>query len=283
LSDPESNPRSLDRIKGVDKIDRLVEVDQSAIGRSGRSNPATYSKIWDEVRKLFAQTRDARIRGFKARRFSFNAKHGRCPECAGRGTKRIQMHFLPDLFIECEVCRGARFNRQTLAIRFRGKSVADILAMRIDQAAEFFENVPRLSRMLETFCEVGLGYLCLGQSSLTLSGGEAQRVKLATELSKRGSLRTLFVLDEPTTGLHAADIARLIDVLDRLVEDGNSVLVIEHHLNLIAAADWVIDMGPEGGDAGGRVIAQGSPRELSRHEESHTALALRKHLCPDGV
>ncbi len=272
--------QSFDKIVGVESIERIVEIDQSPIGRTGRSNPATYAKIWDEIRKLFAKTRDARIRGYKSRRFSFNSRDGRCEECRGQGNKRIEMHFLPEMFVECASCRGARFNRPTLAIRFRGKSVADVLEMRIDEAAEFFENFPRLHKILTTFADVGLGYLCLGQSSLTLSGGEAQRVKLATELSRSSQERTLFVLDEPTVGLHPADVARLIDVLQRLIDQQHSVLVVEHQLDLIAAADWVIDIGPDGGDQGGTVVAAGAPNELVGIGVSHTGIALKQHLRP---
>ncbi len=265
-------------LQGVEHIDRCVEIDHSAIGRSGRSNPATYSGIWDEVRKVFAQTREARIRGYKPRRFSFNVRDGRCKECAGHGEKRVEMHYLPDMFVQCFGCRGARFNRQTLAIRFRGKTVADVLRMRIEDAVQFFENFPRLQTVLKTFSDVGLGYLRLGQSSLTLSGGEAQRVKLATELSRADSTRTLFVLDEPTTGLHMADVEKLIELLRRLVEQGNSVLVIEHQLDVIASADWVIDMGPDGGDQGGTIVAEGTPEEVASGERGHTATALQQYF-----
>ena len=265
-------------LEAFHQIDRLVEINQSPIGRTGRSNPATYSGLWDEVRKVFANTREARIRGYTPRRFSFNVKQGRCDECSGQGTKRIEMRFLPDMYVTCSSCRGARFNRQTLAIRYRGKNAADVLDMRIDEAAAFFENFPRLQRILKTFSDVGLGYLCLGQSSVTLSGGEAQRVRLATELSRASSGCAVFVLDEPTTGLHAADVVRLIELLQRLVDEGHSVVVIEHQLDVIAAADWVIDLGPEGGDAGGRVVAATTPKRLAHIGSSHTGVALRGHL-----
>ena len=263
-------------ISGTEHIDRLVVVDQSPIGRSGRSNPATHTGMWDEIRKVFAKTRDARVRGFKARRFSFNAKDGRCPKCEGRGTLRIEMNFLPDVHVECSDCRGSRFNGQTLGVKYRGSSVGDVLRMRIDEACEFFIDFPKLKSTLEVMCDVGLGYLELGQSALTLSGGEAQRIKLATELGKGGDQKVLYVLDEPTTGLHPADVARLIALFRRLIEHDNSVLVIEHHLDVIAAADWIIDLGPEGGEAGGEIVATGSPLDLiSSPESGYTAMALR--------
>ena len=266
-------------ISGTQHIDRLVVVDQSPIGRSGRSNPATHTGMWDEIRKVFAKTRDARVRGFKSRRFSFNAKEGRCPTCEGRGTQRIEMNFLPDVHIECPDCRGSRFNTQTLTVKYRGSSVGDVLKMRIDEAREFFTDFPKLKSTFEVMCDVGLGYLELGQSALTLSGGEAQRIKLAAELGKGGEQRILFVLDEPTTGLHPADVARLLALFRRLIERGDSVLVIEHHLDVIAAADWIIDLGPEGGEAGGQIIATGSPRNLVAQPNSgHTTRALRDYL-----
>lgn len=271
-------PRTVELLEGFEHIQRLIEVDQSPIGRTGRSNPATYSGVWDEIRKVFAKTRESRIRGYNANRFSFNAKSGRCEECSGYGTKRIDMKFLPDLYVECSACRGARFNRQTLAVRYRGSNVADILKMPIDEAVEFFESFPRINRTLKMFDDVGLGYLRLGQSSLTLSGGESQRVKLASELCRKNAEHTLFVLDEPTTGLHPADIERLIQVLQHLVESDNSVIVIEHQLNTIAASDWVIDLGPEGGTSGGRVVAQGSPGEMATTSHTHTTKAVRDFL-----
>ncbi|MFT5327944.1 MAG: excinuclease ABC subunit A, partial [Planctomycetaceae bacterium] len=236
----------------------------------------------DEIRKVFAKTRDARVRGFKARRFSFNAKDGRCPKCEGRGTQRIEMNFLPDVHIECSDCRGSRFNSQTLTVKYRGASVGDVLRMRIDEAREFFKDFPKLKSTLEVMCNVGLGYLELGQSALTLSGGEAQRIKLAAELGKGGEQKVLYVLDEPTTGLHRADVARLIVLFRRLIEQGNSVLVIEHHLDVIAAADWIIDLGPEGGEAGGEIIATGSPHHLiALSGGGHTATALQAYAAPN--
>ena len=251
-------------LTGSDCLDRIVVVNQSPIGRSGRSNPATHSGVWNEVRRLFAKTRDAKLRGFTASRFSFNARDGRCPTCEGRGEQRIKLNYLPDAYVECPDCRGARFNSQTLGIRFKEKNLAEVLALRIDEAAELFENVPKIRRVLDTLREVGLGYLQLGQSSLTLSGGEAQRVKLATELCKGGEERVLFVLDEPTTGLHPVDVERLLQLLRKLVEQNHSVLVVEHNLDVIREADWMIDLGPDGGAGGGELVAAGRPDELAK-------------------
>jgi excinuclease ABC subunit A len=262
-------------ISGAEHFERIVVVDQSPIGRSGRSCPATQTGIWDEIRKLFAKTRDSRVRGFKAARFSFNAKDGRCSVCEGRGTQRIPMNFLPDLYVECPACRGARFNPQTLSVRYRDLNLAEVLELRIAEAAEFFENFPPLKSVLTVMCDVGLGYLQLGQSALTLSGGEAQRIKLAAELSKTSESNVLYVLDEPTTGLHPADVARLIDVLHKLVDQGHSVLVVEHQLDVIAASDWIIDVGPEGGSGGGMIVATGSPADLAADaSDSFTGRAL---------
>jgi excinuclease ABC subunit A len=237
--------------------------------------------MWDEIRRIFARTRDARVRGFRSSRFSFNAAGGRCEECRGQGTRRLAMQFLPDIDVICPGCRGARFNRQTLEVKFRGKSVTDVLEMRIDEAAAFFANFAALTAKLQTFVDVGLGYLTLGQSATTLSGGEAQRIKLATELSRpqtgmAPAARTLYILDEPTTGLHPADIARLIDILDGLADAGNTVIIIEHQLDVIAASDWVIDLGPEGGTAGGRLVAEGSPEQIAAVSQSQTGQALRE-------
>lgn len=266
-------------ISGTEHIDRLVVVDQSPIGRSGRSNPATHTGMWDEVRKVFAKTRDARVRGFKARRFSFNAKDGRCPNCEGRGTQRLEMNFLPDMHVECPDCRGSRFNTQTLSVKYRGSSVGDVLRLRIDEARDFFKDFPKLKSTLEVMCDVGLGYLELGQSALTLSGGEAQRIKLAAELGKGGEQKILYVLDEPTTGLHPADVSRLIALFRRLIDEGNSVLVVEHQLDVIAASDWIIDLGPEGGESGGEIIATGSPLDLvALPGAGHTAIALKAYI-----
>ena len=269
-------PGRLASLEGWQAVDRVVEVDQSPIGRSARSNAATYSKLWDQVRRVFASTREARIRGYKPRRFSFNSREGRCAECRGQGVLRIEMKFLPDLYVTCPDCRGKRFNRPTLAVRFNGRSVADVLEMRIDECADFFCNMSKLHSVLSTFCDVGLGYLSLGQSSVSLSGGEAQRVKLASELHRADERHTLFVLDEPTTGLHPADVQNLVRLLYKLRDRGNSVLVVEHHLDMIAAADWIVDLGPEGGAAGGAIVAEGEPVAVSRVRQSHTGRALRK-------
>jgi len=261
---------------------RLVSIDQSPLGRTSRSTPATYSGVWDEIRKVFAKTKEARVRGYKANRFSFTSPEGRCAECKGHGTTKVEMKFLPDVFVVCPVCGGRRFNRQTLAVTFHGRSVADVLAMRIDEAAEFFAAVPKVRDRLALLADVGLGYLQLGQSALTLSGGEAQRVRLATELTAPGKLGvepTLFVLDEPTTGLHPRDIERLVELLQRLVDDGHTVLVIEHEPAVIASTDWVIDLGPEGGAGGGRIVAACPPAELAGNPESHTGRALAEYLA----
>ncbi len=271
----QADKHSGDSLTGGEEITRLVEVDQSPIGKTGRSNPATHSGIWNEVRKVFAKTREARIRGYKPGRFSFNSRSGCCEECRGQGTIRMAMNFLPDMYVVCPRCRGARFNPQTLEVRFRGKTVADVLTMTVEEAAEFFENVPKLCRVLSTFADVGLGYLQLGQSALTLSGGEAQRVKLAGELTQPAEGSTLFVLDEPTTGLHPADVTQLLAVLQRLVDAGHTVVVIEHDLDVIAAADWVIDLGPDGGAGGGEIVAEGPPEKLQEVDASRTGRALR--------
>jgi excinuclease ABC subunit A len=265
-------------LRGVSQIDKVVQIDQSPIGRSPRSNPATYCGVFDEIRKVFAGSRDARVRGYKAGRFSFNVKGGRCEECQGQGQQKIEMNFLPDLYVTCPVCEGKRFNRQTLEIRYRDQSIADVLDMRIDDTAVFFENFPAIARLLSCLQQVGLGYLTLGQSSITLSGGEAQRVKLATELARLDTGKTLYILDEPTTGLHFDDIRKLLDVLSRLVDLGNTVLVIEHNLDVIKTADWIIDLGPEGGEAGGHVVATGTPEEIAALEGNYTGRYLREVL-----
>ena len=266
-------------LRGASQLDRLVEVDQSPIGRSPRSNAATYTGVWDDIRAVFAATKLARARGYGIGRFSFNTKGGRCEECQGQGVRRIEMNFLPDLEVTCPVCHGARFNRQTLAVKYRGKSIADVLAMSVDEAAVFFENHESIRRLLATLTDVGLGYLSLGQPSTTLSGGESQRIKLATELGRPAAGHTMYILDEPTTGLHSDDIRRLLSVLNRLVDGGNSVLVIEHNLDVMKTADWLIDLGPDGGAGGGRVVAVGTPEEVAGNEESHTGRFLRHVLA----
>jgi len=242
------------------------------------SNPATYTGLFNIIRDLFAQTVDAKTKGYKAGRFSFNVRGGRCEACTGDGIIKIEMHFLPDVYVPCEVCKGKRYNRETLDVKYKGKSIADVLNMTVTEALKFFENVPKIQRKIQTLYEVGLGYIKLGQSSTTLSGGEAQRVKLATELSKRATGKTMYILDEPTTGLHIADVDKLIDVLQKLVDTGNSVVVIEHNLEVIKTADFIIDLGPEGGDAGGRVIVTGTPEEVAKSDKSYTAHFLKKVL-----
>jgi excinuclease ABC subunit A len=278
LNGAEAKPAPHRGLRGVNLLDRLVEVDQSPIGRTSRSNPATYTAMWDDIRRVFAGTKQARQRGYGPGRFSFNSKGGRCEACDGQGVRRVEMNFLPDLEVTCPVCRGARFNRQTLAVRYRERSIADVLAMDIEEAAKFFENFTSIHRVLTTLTDVGLGYLTLGQPSTTLSGGEAQRIKLATELARTAAGHTLYILDEPTTGLHSDDIRRLLVVLGRLVNQGNTVLVIEHNLDVIKTADWVIDLGPEGGAGGGRIVVAGTPEEVAACEASHTGNFLRTVL-----
>lgn len=255
-----------------------MHVDQSPIGRTPRSNPATYTGVFDHVRRLFAETQEAKVRGYLPGRFSFNVKGGRCENCSGDGTIKIEMNFLPDVYVPCEVCHGARYNRETLEVHFKGKSIAEVLDMPIEEAMDFFEAVPAIARHLRTLNDVGLGYVRLGQSAPTLSGGEAQRVKLASELQKRSTGRTVYVLDEPTTGLHFEDISKLIKVLSGLVEKGNTVIVIEHNLDVIKTADWIVDMGPEGGSGGGMVVAEGTPEQIAAVSESHTGKFLRDIL-----
>lgn len=280
LNGAEARPAPHRGLRGVNHLDRLVGVDQSPIGRTPRSNPATYTGVWDEIRRVFAGTKQARQRGYGVGRFSFNTKGGRCEACEGQGVRRVAMNFLPDLEVTCPVCHGARFNRQTLALRYRERSIADVLAMNIREAAEFFENHASIHRVLMTLVDVGLGYITLGQPSTTLSGGEAQRIKLATELSRPNPGHALYILDEPTTGLHSDDIRRLLEVLNRLVDQNNTMLVIEHNLDVIKTADWVIDMGPEGGSGGGRIVVAGTPEEVAACEASHTGQFLRSVLNP---
>ncbi len=267
-------------ITGIDQLDKVVHVDQSPIGRTPRSNPATYTGVFDKVRALFAETSEAKIRGYQQGRFSFNVKGGRCENCAGDGTITIEMNFLPDVYVPCEVCHGARYNRETLEVHYKGKTISEVLDMPIERAAEFFESIPAIHRYLKTLCDVGLGYVRLGQSAPTLSGGEAQRVKLATELQRRSTGRTIYVLDEPTTGLHFEDVRKLLSVLQRLVDSGNTVVVIEHNLDVIKCADWVIDLGPEGGSGGGTVIVEGTPEHVAKDKNSYTGKFLANALSP---
>jgi len=257
-------------------VDKVIAIDQSPIGRSPRSNPATYTGLFNDIRDLFSTTQDARMRGYGPGRFSFNVRGGRCEACSGDGLIKIEMHFLPDIYVPCEVCHGARYNRETLEVRYKGKNIAEVLNMTVEEALGYFENIPRLRDRVQTLFDVGLGYVKLGQPATTLSGGEAQRVKLATELSKRSTGRTVYVLDEPTTGLHMADVHRLIEVLDKLVDAGNTVVVIEHNLDVIKCADYLIDLGPEGGDKGGSVVFHGTPEECAACAESATGRYLKK-------
>ena len=266
------------RIEGLTHVDKVVHVDQSPIGRTPRSNPATYTGVFDHVRKLFAETEEAKIRGYQPGRFSFNVKGGRCEACSGDGTIKIEMNFLPDVYVPCEVCHGARYNRETLEVHFKGKTIAEVLDMPIEEALEFFAAMPAISRHLATLVDVGLGYVRLGQPAPTLSGGEAQRVKLASELQKRSTGRTVYVLDEPTTGLHFEDVRKLIGVLQGLVDKGNTVLVIEHNLDVIKTADWIIDLGPEGGSGGGAVVAEGTPEQVAGVDASYTGQFLSAML-----
>ncbi len=268
------------RCAGLDQLDKIIQVDQSPIGRTPRSNPATYTGLFDVIRDLFSKTQEARARGYKAGRFSFNVKGGRCEVCRGDGQIKIEMHFLPDVYVPCEQCHGKRYNRETLDVRFKGKTIADVLDMPVEEALEFFAHIPKIRRRLETLNDVGLGYIRLGQPATTLSGGEAQRVKLATELSKIATGRTLYILDEPTTGLHFADVQRLLEVLHRLVDAGNSVVVIEHNLDVIKTADRLIDMGPEGGDEGGTLVAAGTPEEVAGTPGSATGGFLAQLVTP---
>lgn len=271
-------PGKCDRIEGYEALDKVIAIDQSPIGRTPRSNPATYTGLFNEIRDLFAKTPDAKMRSYGPGRFSFNVKGGRCEACEGDGVKKIEMHFLPDVYVKCDVCKGKRYNRDTLEVKFKGKSIADVLEMTAEEGASFFADIPNISKKLQTICDVGLGYVKIGQSSTTLSGGEAQRVKLATELSKRSTGKTIYILDEPTTGLHADDVNKLLGVLSRLVDAGNTVMVIEHNLDVIKTADYIIDLGPEGGDGGGTVVATGTPEELALHPTSYTGMYVKKAL-----
>ena len=266
------------KILGMEQLDKVINIDQSPIGRTPRSNPATYTGVFDQIRDLFASTADAKARGYKKGRFSFNVKGGRCEACSGDGIIKIEMHFLPDVYVPCEVCHGKRYNRETLEVKYKGKSIYDVLNMTVEEALPFFENLPSIRRKIETLYDVGLSYIRLGQPSTTLSGGEAQRIKLATELSRRSTGKTIYILDEPTTGLHFADVHKLIDILKRLAEGGNTVVVIEHNLDVIKTADYIIDIGPEGGDRGGTVIAQGTPEEVAKNPVSYTGRYVEKYL-----
>ena len=269
-------------IEGLEHLDKVICIDQSPIGRTPRSNPATYTGLFGDIRDLFAQTRDAKAKGFKPGRFSFNVKGGRCEACEGDGVKCIEMHFLPDVYVTCDVCKGKRYNRDTLDVYYKGKNIYDVLEMTVEEGLSFFEGLPTIQRKLQTLYDVGLGYIKIGQSSTTLSGGEAQRVKLATELARRSTGRTVYILDEPTTGLHTADVAKLLEVLQRLCDAGNSVLVIEHNLDVIKSADYLIDLGPEGGDGGGTLLAAGTPEQVALVEASHTGRYLKRILEREG-
>ena len=271
-------PGAHDDIEGLEQLDKVIDIDQSPIGRTPRSNPATYTGVFDMIRDLFASTPDAKARGYQKGRFSFNVRGGRCEACSGDGILKIEMHFLPDVYVPCEVCQGKRYNRETLEVKYKGKSIYDVLNMTVEEALEFFQNVPSIARKIQTLYDVGLSYIRLGQPSTELSGGEAQRIKLATELSKRSTGKTIYILDEPTTGLHFADVHKLIEILRRLSDGGNTVVVIEHNLDVIKTADYIIDMGPEGGDGGGTVVAQGTPEEIAKVPESYTGQYVKKYL-----
>ena len=272
-------PGKCKEIKGVQNIDKIINIDQSPIGRTPRSNPATYTGVFDDIRDIFAETNEAKLRGYQKGRFSFNVAGGRCESCQGDGVHKIEMHFLPDVYVPCDVCKGKRYNHETLEIKFKGKNISDILEMTVEEALTFFDKIPKIKNKIQTLNDVGLGYIKLGQSSTILSGGEAQRVKLATELSKRATGKTLYILDEPTTGLHIADVHKLVDILQRLVDTGNTIIVIEHNLDLIKTCDHIIDLGPEGGEKGGEVIAVGTPEQIVKNERSYTGKFLKKYLC----
>ena len=278
LNRSQAVPGKHDRIDGIKLLDKAIVIDQSPIGRTPRSNPATYTGIFTPIRELFAATPEANVRGYKAGRFSFNVKGGRCENCQGDGVIKIEMHFLPDVYVMCDECKGKRYNREALEITYKGRTISDVLEMTVEQAAEFFDSIPSIHRKLETLVEVGLGYIRLGQPATTFSGGEAQRIKLATELSKRSTGKTMYILDEPTTGLHSADVKRLLGILHKLVEGGNSMIVIEHNLDVIKSADWIIDMGPEGGMGGGTVVASGTPEDITKNTESFTGKYLKPLL-----
>jgi excinuclease ABC subunit A len=263
---------------GLEQLDKVIDIDQSPIGRTPRSNPATYTGVFDQIRDLFASTADARAKGYGKGRFSFNVKGGRCEACGGDGIIKIEMHFLPDVYVPCEVCGGKRYNRETLDVKYKGKNIFDVLDMTVEEALGFFENLPAIRNKIQTLYDVGLSYVKLGQPSTTLSGGEAQRIKLAAELSRRSTGKTIYILDEPTTGLHFADVHKLVEILHRLADGGNTVIVIEHNLDVIKTADYIIDMGPEGGDRGGTVIAKGTPEEVAKNKKSYTGVYVKKML-----
>ena len=271
-------PGKVEKILGMEKLDKVIAIDQSPIGRTPRSNPATYTGLFADIRNLFAKTRDAKARGYDAGRFSFNVRGGRCEACEGDGVKCIEMNFLPDVYVKCDVCKGKRYNRDTLEIKYKGKNIYEVLEMSVEEGLSFFDGIPAIQRKLETLFDVGLGYIKIGQSSTTLSGGEAQRVKLSTELSKRSTGKTVYILDEPTTGLHTEDVSKLVGILQRLADAGNTVVVIEHNLDLIKTADYIIDLGPEGGDGGGTLVAAGTPEEVAECEKSYTGAYLRDKL-----
>ena len=278
LNGANEKPGKCKEIKGLENIDKIINIDQSPIGRTPRSNPATYTGVFDSIRDIFASTNDAKLRGFDKGRFSFNVTGGRCENCNGDGLIKIEMHFLPDIYVPCEVCKGKRYNHETLQVKYKGKTISDVLEMTVEDALKFFENIPKIKNKIQTLYDVGLGYIKLGQPSTTLSGGEAQRVKLATELSKKATGKTLYILDEPTTGLHIADVHKLVDILQRLVDTGNTIIVIEHNLDLIKTSDYIIDLGPEGGEAGGTVVATGTPEKIVQVEESYTGKFLKPYI-----
>ena len=278
LNNARTHAGAHDGILGLEHLDKVIDINQAPIGRTPRSNPATYTGVFNDIRELYASTSDAKMRGFNAGRFSFNVKGGRCEACQGDGILKIEMHFLPDIYVPCEVCKGRRYNRETLEVLYKGKSIYDVLEMTVEEGLSFFSSIPKIARKLQTLFDVGLGYIKIGQPATTLSGGEAQRVKLATELAKRATGRTVYILDEPTTGLHTADVAQLIDVLQKLVDGGNTVIVIEHNLDVIKTADYVIDLGPEGGDKGGKVVACGTPEQVAKVPGSYTGQYLKRVL-----
>ena len=283
LNGARSRAGRCDGVEGLEFVDKVIGIDQQPIGRTPRSNPATYTGVFNDIRTVFSQTQDAKMRGYGPGRFSFNVRGGRCEACSGDGIIKIEMHFLPDVYVPCEVCGGRRYNRETLEVRYKGKTIYDVLDMTVEEALEFFKNVPTIHRKIQTLYDVGLSYVKLGQPSTELSGGEAQRIKLATELSKRGTGKTIYVLDEPTTGLHFADVHKLVEILRKLSDGGNTVVVIEHNLDVIKTADYIIDMGPEGGDGGGTVIAQGTPEEICKVPESYTGQFLKPYLESKNV